>query len=133
MVFEFCVVVKYLFSCCSSECIILLTVFYVQKDAKGCANSVVVCPNKHVSLYFPYFLFLCFFYSCYVLSGRLKYVPPCDLNGCSKWNLSGWTEIEPDDIETSPSSSGKLWCYCACIMFNYSLSLRKFSHEYCIM
>jgi len=63
------------------------------------------------------------------------YVPPCDLNGvgCSKWSVTGWTHADPDEMETSVPSSGKRWCYCFYILFNYSVSIRNFGNEYCII
>jgi len=80
-------------------------------------------------------MFLCFSYSCNVLSGILKYVPPCDLNedGCSEWNVTGWTRQGPYQITSSIPFSGKLWCYCFYILFNYSVSLRTFGNEYCVI
>jgi hypothetical protein len=63
------------------------------------------------------------------------YVPPCDLNGggCSEWDVTGWTRTEPGTTEIRSPFSGKLWCYCVYILFNYSVSLRNFGNEHCII
>jgi hypothetical protein len=65
VILEFDVVVmSVLYFCCFSDLILLCIVFYVEKDVKGCANSVIVCPSKvHLFVFFSYFLYLWFSYN----------------------------------------------------------------------